>query len=222
MQSATKNNELPVLLTLMCVLTLAFALPPFLTHGEVLMRVFLGCALICSAYLVRAMWISLPLLALSAVVIIAAFLLANPNGDGPHPLLYYAGNATFLLFVIICFIYRIFTAKRVDTALLLIAMSVYLGLAAFCAMLFGLIDFFAPGSVHLPSDTVSISSETTFMYFSVVTLSTLGYGDVFPVTEQARTIAALEAMTGQIFLTFVVARLVGMHVATQSQSSTEK
>lgn len=54
-----------------------------------------------------------------------------------------------------------------------------------------------------------------FIYFSFVTLTTLGYGDISPNTIEAGSFVYFEAMVGQIFLTVLVARLVGMHI-TQS------
>lgn len=52
-----------------------------------------------------------------------------------------------------------------------------------------------------------------YLYFSFVTLSTLGYGDLAPVSLTGRLIASAEAIIGQLFLTIFVARLVGSHVA---------
>jgi hypothetical protein len=49
-------------------------------------------------------------------------------------------------------------------------------------------------------------------YFSFITLTTVGYGDIVPHSPAARTLAALEAITGQIYLTVLVARLVGLHI----------
>lgn len=55
-----------------------------------------------------------------------------------------------------------------------------------------------------------------FVYYSFCTLSTVGYGDVVPVGHLARTISWLEAITGQIYLTVLVARLVGLHIASST------
>lgn len=62
------------------------------------------------------------------------------------------------------------------------------------------------------------SSErfSIFLYYSFVTLSTLGYGDITPVSRAARTLGWLEAIAGQLYLTVTVARLVGLHIATSS------
>jgi voltage-gated potassium channel Kch len=51
------------------------------------------------------------------------------------------------------------------------------------------------------------------MYYSFVTITTLGYGDITPATELARLLALLEAVLGQLFLVILVARLVGVYTA---------
>jgi hypothetical protein len=53
-------------------------------------------------------------------------------------------------------------------------------------------------------------------YFSFATLTTLGFGDILPRAPVARTLATLEAVTGQIYLTVLIARLVGLHIVHAS------
>ena len=56
-------------------------------------------------------------------------------------------------------------------------------------------------------------------YYSFVTMSTHGYGDIVPRTMPARACAALEAVIGQMYLVVLVARLVGLHVAHSAQEA---
>ena len=51
-------------------------------------------------------------------------------------------------------------------------------------------------------------------YFSLITITTVGYGDITPQSELARSLANLEAIIGQVYLTVLVARLVGSHIST--------
>ena len=55
------------------------------------------------------------------------------------------------------------------------------------------------------------------VYFSFVTLTTLGYGDVHPKSEAARILAMLEAVLGQLYLVILVARMVGMYTAQENE-----
>ncbi len=56
-------------------------------------------------------------------------------------------------------------------------------------------------------------------YFSFETLTTLGYGDIVPRSPAARMLATIEAVMGQIYLTVLIARLVGLHIAHASSST---
>ena len=56
--------------------------------------------------------------------------------------------------------------------------------------------------------------RATWLYFSFVTLSTVGYGDIAPVVPIARSLAILEALIGQLYPAIVLARLVSLHVAS--------
>jgi hypothetical protein len=53
----------------------------------------------------------------------------------------------------------------------------------------------------------------SFFYYSFVTLTTLGYGDIVPLTSPARSLAVLEAVTGQLYLAITIARLVGVQIS---------
>ena len=52
-----------------------------------------------------------------------------------------------------------------------------------------------------------------FVYYSFCTMTTLGYGDVIPISRIARSISWLEALSGQLYLAILVSRLVGLHIA---------
>lgn len=64
---------------------------------------------------------------------------------------------------------------------------------------------------------VANSAQGTMMYYSFVTLTTLGYGDIFPASDTTRILAMLEATLGQLFLVILVARLVGLYTAQQME-----
>ena len=69
------------------------------------------------------------------------------------------------------------------------------------------------------SNSDSSAHATTLLYFSFVTLTTLGYGDVFPVSDMARMFTVAEALTGQLYLVIFMARLVALYVIGVRQNS---
>ncbi len=73
-----------------------------------------------------------------------------------------------------------------------------------------------PAAFHLPEHLTGYNADIrlqNFIYYSYVTMSTLGYGDITPVSYLAKTTAWLESVIGQIYLTVWIARLVGLNIA---------
>jgi hypothetical protein len=93
---------------------------------------------------------------------------------------------------------------------------VYLFIGFMWAMLFALLDQLQPGSFHFPETWTQgpAGADTArYVYFSFVTLATLGYGDIVPKTVDASGLVVAEAVVGQLYLTVLVARLVGLHLS---------
>ena len=99
---------------------------------------------------------------------------------------------------------------------LLTAMVVYLLVAQLWALVYTFLDLIDPASFNLPQGQ---SDFLLFEYYSFVTLTTLGYGDITPLTKVAKTFSVLEAVVGQLYLVVVVAWFVGMHVSRKSSNS---
>ena len=118
----------------------------------------------------------------------------------------------FFAFMVITIVSFVFKQTRVTLNVINASVVVYLLMAMMWTMLFILVEKVQPGSFS----TLKIHAEEStynFFYYSFVTITTLGYGDITPSTEIARSLALLEAVIGQIYLVVLVARLVGIHIA---------
>ena len=73
-----------------------------------------------------------------------------------------------------------------------------------------------PGSFSIAPGH-SLEHQFSFLYFSMVTLTTLGYGDIFPITTAAKACAILEAVIGQLYLVITIAWLVGAQISQSMQ-----
>ena len=124
-------------------------------------------------------------------------------------------GALFAGFVISLLVKFIFQEKEVTKEVIYAAVVVYLLIGIMWSFFYFILDYFYPDSFSFPE----ISSPTIYryLYFSYVTLTTLGYGDVAPLTSKAGSLVILEAITGQIYLVVIVAWLVGMHVSRRSR-----
>ena len=111
-------------------------------------------------------------------------------------------------------------SKEVTLDVILGAVNVYLMIGVGFAFTFALIEFLQPGSfTGLDNLAHTPNKQMFFLYFSFITLSTLGYGDISPLTPVGMTTAYVEAIFGQLYLAILVARLVAMYI---SHSATSK
>ncbi len=121
-------------------------------------------------------------------------------------------GAAFFLFAIIQMLIFIYSRKEVTRDLIVGAAVVYLFMALMWTFIFVAVETLHPGSFNIPEGT-DIEASRQFVYYSFVTLTTLGYGDITPATSMARSLCILEAVIGQLYLVVQVAWLVGVHVS---------
>jgi Ion channel len=100
------------------------------------------------------------------------------------------------------------------------AMCGYLFLGLAWTACYSMIQSFEPGSFYISQslrDSDGHPQPNLLTYYSFVTLTTVGYGDVIPISPTTRTLAWMEAITGQFYLAIIVAGLVSMFVTNASQ-----
>ena len=112
----------------------------------------------------------------------------------------------FLLWKLIRFT---LVAPRVNLDVLCAGLAMYLLLGMAWAFGYVLVARFNPGAFTLPAGNQMLS--VTSFYFSFITLSTVGFGDIVPVSHVARMLAAAEAITGTLFMAVFIARLVALY-----------
>jgi Ion channel len=123
--------------------------------------------------------------------------------------------ATLVIAVIL--LRQVFRAGPVTAYRLQGAIAVYLLFGVGWAHAYHLTGLLHPGSFNEPPG--EIPSVLDWAYFSFITLTTVGYGDITPVKPIARTLAMGEALTGQLYLAVLVARLVAMEVISWQSKS---
>ena len=92
------------------------------------------------------------------------------------------------------------------------AIAAYLMLAALFGKAYALIYYLIPGAFNISSAIAQLGPEVgdDFLYFSVVTLTTVGFGDITPVAPMARSFVMIEALIGQLYPAILIARLVSL------------
>ncbi len=131
------------------------------------------------------------------------------------------GQIIFLSYMIGVVVRSVFRAADITGDILCGAVCIYLLFGVLSGFVFVLIEDLLPGSFLVSNwQTNSAEQQVLFIhdpgwliYFSFVTLTTVGYGDVLPGNAIARSVAVIVAVVGQILLVVQIARLVGLHVA---------
>ena len=109
------------------------------------------------------------------------------------------------------------TAHRIQGAI-----AAYLLLSIIFAIAYSLLEYLQPGSFQgLNPAQAQAALNRSFYYFSVVTLTTTGFGDITAVSPSARTIVMMEALIGQLYPAILIARLVSLHVETKGGKKIE-
>lgn len=114
----------------------------------------------------------------------------------------------------------VFTRKELTVDGLFATIAVYMLIALLFAQVYLLLIDWNPASFHLPADIAGRPRQllhSDMVYFSMITLATVGYGDILPVSEAARSLAVMEAVVGQFYVAIIVAVFVGMYAAAHQR-----
>jgi len=200
-------------LSLFVTLLLAVLVEPLSAHwmaADLFLDVFVPLTLLAGVYTVsdkkRIRVVGL---------VLAALTIAAQWGRGfsdalALPLFVEGLTVVFLAWVAVHILRHLFRTRHVTADTILASLCVYLLMGFVWAFLFALVAASDPGSFR-GLEVAGVSRE--LIYFSFVTLTTLGYGDIVPRSDMARTLAIVEAAMGQLYVAVMIARLVGLHIA---------
>jgi len=122
----------------------------------------------------------------------------------------------FFIYVIVLLITKVAESNDVGILELLESINVYLLLGIAGSILFRAAYAYQPAAFNYPGDI--LPQHSSFIYFSFVTLTTLGYGDIAPVSSMARSLAIFFSVAGQLYLSMIIAMLVGKYIGKTSKT----
>ncbi|MGD9031503.1 MAG: ion channel [Desulfobacteraceae bacterium] len=199
-------------------MVLMFVFRPFLTERlaiAYLMEIFFFLIFLSAVYAISQKKITL-VLALFLVLVTEALQLLSYLKDNPFlDTLSNILGGLLLAYTATIILLHLFSEDNITGDMIMGAICVYFLMGLVWAFVYSTLEFFQPGSFQMPQGTVN---QATFTYYSYVTLTTLGYGEITPISAPARSFALLEAMMGQLYLAVLIARLVGIHIAQSSRS----
>ncbi len=141
--------------------------------------------------------------------IVTGTVLAEPSTTAD--VIGHVSSLAFLVLIIVTFLYRIFGHPSVTAATISGTICVYIFLGVGWALAFETVFLLDPGAFGGLELRLAGERSTEFFYFSFTTISTIGYGDLVPLSEAARSLAVTEGIVGQLYLVVLVARFVGLH-----------
>ena len=119
-------------------------------------------------------------------------------------------------------LFRFLIKSRVVTVdSIIIAASIYCIFGIIGGSLSMLLDNIYPGLAYSLPESISDPNLLDFTYYSFVTLTTLGYGDITPIRQESQTLGYLLAVVGQFYIAIIVAVLVSKLVTKDAQGSPE-
>jgi len=198
------------------VILVFFVLPVIGSQGDpgVRLNLFVVTTFVVSLRAIannrRLMWAIILLL---AVPMFAARIWAQATADPGAMVVYAALNALFLAAVLLVCLSRVVDESPVNEDKILGAICVYLLIGVIFSFVYEINFILDPQAIDLGErfqDSGTPQQFWVFSYFSFVTLTTLGYGDVLPVAPFARSMATLEAIIGPLYLAILIARLVSL------------
>lgn len=204
---------------LLAMLLFMLAVVPFLegfSGLRALFNIFLSGVLVSAVYA-----LSQKIRHLTAAAVLAIPMLVSVWSDYvvPSDALFIIGRICgifFIAFTIFHILRHIFQQEEVTRDTIAGATAVYLLFALMWSFIYAVLERAQPGSFATSAAGI-LAERNIFIYFSLVTITTLGYGDIAPVSHIARSMAVLEAVVGQLYLVVLVSWLVGMYVSKKSK-----
>ena len=192
-----------------------------LEGGHLILSVLFSLVLLAAVFAVANRKRTLAIALILAVPAITARWVSYFRPDLLHPSVFLVCALLLLAFVIGHLLHFILRAPVVTMEVLCASIAAYLMLGLTWSAAYWLVDQVTPSGAFSFNTQRGGESMNGFngIYFSFTTLSTVGYGDITPVSRAARWLAAMEAMTGLLYVAVLIARLVSLYSRTKSDHS---
>ena len=199
---------------LLIAILLFLVVRPFLENEaplHLLINIFFSIVLITGLYAIsekrRRFYVILLLAVLAFVCSWAGDLLRSKTMETISEI----AGFLFFFFTVAAILAYLFRENEVTADVIIGSVCAYFLLGLMWAFIYPLLEAAQPGSFVHGSESLTTTGD--FIYFSFVTLTTLGYGDMLPITNKAKSLAVMEAITGQLYVAIIIARLVGIYIA---------
>ena len=224
----TEGSEFGRFTVLLCALVIFICMLPFISEkgfGITALRYGTSLLLLAAVYSVSERRWHLVLAVVLAIPAVIAQMIHELLGAHGTLMLRMGISAVFLTYIIILISFFLLKQNQVSADMILGAINIYLLFAITFMFLHAFVEVVKPGSYLYQGDSLTavlkghheLHALSFLLYFSVVTLTTLGYGDIAPAMPAARLLCSLEAVIGQLFVAVFIARMVAIHIGQRAR-----
>lgn len=210
----TRNN---IILLSSLLFTIFFY--PALSKQRLLMRDIIFTAIILSgAYSLDFAKKTRKILMVSGIITIVLTWLSYIFINDPLKLVAFLSFFCFNMFITVFMIRHIARSQQVTFTIIINSINGYLLIGILGTLLLAIAEIVQKFFFHIDTGAINFSGDAAagfhdYLYFSFVTLTTLGYGDITPVSAFAKSLTIVIAISGQLYLTILVAMLVGKYLS---------
>jgi Ion channel len=212
-----RSGKFVYLLGSLLVLLIAGAFIQHTRLGNVIFNVLLSVTLLASIYAISQNRRFVAIGILMASLTFASAWLAQLSASKVLALTSTLLGFVYFLYAATVIVVHIFKATTITVNEILASVSSYLLIGIGGGFIFRFLQLLDPGALISTSsaapEIVSVGPMNDYIYYSFTCLTTLGFGDIIPATPAARVFSYLAAVIGQIFLTVLIARFVGLHIS---------
>lgn len=220
-RSQVQPGSFPMLLAALALLYVLNGVAVADTLSMILVQLARVAVVLAAVYVLRidpvTTWIAIPCL-LAAITLEVQLWSLAPR---VNQLVLDSLTVALLVWVLVIVLREVFRPTTSERNAVIGALCGFLLILTTFVRLHGLIEALSPGAYHVGegpslSDCPQAIQVATFQYFSTITLTTVGFGDIVPATPAARLATGVEAIVGQIYLAVVIATLVSRVAARRA------
>jgi len=206
----TRNN----IILLICLLTTVLFQPLLLVHLGLIAKIIFTAIILSGTFALEFKKRTRNILIVSGTVAIFLNWLSYFIINDLLKITAFFSFFCFNMFITVFMIRHIARSQNVTLTILISSINAYLLIGVLGAVLLVMEEILRKLVFHLEAGAINFAGSSAqgfhdYLYFSFITMTTLGYGDIIPISSSAKSIAIIIAVAGQLYLTILVAMLVG-------------
>lgn len=155
-------------------------------------------------------------------LVVSGIVLSVLSVAGDNDTLHFISQLTLFVFLLLATfnaMRQVAVGNEINPNRIVGAICIYLLLGVMWSIAYSALEYLQPGSFKGLTELATPTWNPDWIYFSFVTITTLGYGDITPLTQTARSLSFAEAIVGQFYIAVLVAGLVSAYISAKQGSS---